>query len=296
MAHVQSTSENSYSATVSHTIALTGVAAGNALLVIVRASTGSDNDMSSVSSSLDGLFTLISDVNNGTIRLKTYILENASSGTHTVTGTAAAVAKTFRWALLEYDAVPPSSVIDDYESAAFTTTTAPATNSVTTTGANRTVVSIVAANLSATTIAPATGETERQEVDQRFQVQDEAAATAGDYSASWTLGATQPGIWAVIALKFRNNLAVKLLAHASAASATGVEGVVLNAARDTVIGEFTGQAFEASLESGEAVLLIPAEDITPDGSTLTTTDTPLVAAYNSTDGTVGLGSATVIEV
>jgi hypothetical protein len=89
---------------------------------------------------------------------------------------------------------------------------------------------------------------------------------------------------------------VKLLALADAASATGVEGVVLNAARDTVIGEFTGQAFEASLESGEAVLLIDVADIIPDGSTLTTLDTPIVFAYNSTDGTVGEGSATVIEV
>jgi hypothetical protein len=91
---------------------------------------------------------------------------------------------------------------------------------------------------------------------------------------------------------------VKLLAHSSAASATGVEGVVLNAARDTVIGEFTGQAFEASLEGspGEAVLLIDVADITPDGYTLTTSDTPLVFAYNATDGTVGEGSATVVEV
>ena len=94
------------------------------------------------------------------------------------------------------------------------------------------------------------------------------------------------------------NLYLKLLAHSSAASATGVEGVVLNADRDTVIGEFTGQAFEASLEGspGEAVLLIAAADITPDGGTLTTDDTPIVFAYNSTDGTVGEGSATVIEV
>lgn len=88
---------------------------------------------------------------------------------------------------------------------------------------------------------------------------------------------------------------VKLLAEAAAASVTGIEGVVLNAARDTVIGEFTGQAFEAALEGGEAVLLIPVSEITPDGSTLTTSDAPLVAAYNSTHGTVGLGSATVIE-
>jgi hypothetical protein len=91
---------------------------------------------------------------------------------------------------------------------------------------------------------------------------------------------------------------LKLLAHSAAASATGVEGVVLNAARDTVIGEFTGQAFEASLEGspGEAVLLIAANDITPDGATLTTSDAPIVFAYNSTDGTVGEGIASVIEV
>lgn len=91
---------------------------------------------------------------------------------------------------------------------------------------------------------------------------------------------------------------LKLLAHSSAASAADVEGVVLNAARDTVIGEFTGQAFEASLEGspGEAVLLIDVADITPDGDTLTTSDTPIVFAYNATDSIVGPGSATVIEV
>lgn len=92
------------------------------------------------------------------------------------------------------------------------------------------------------------------------------------------------------------NLYLKLLAHSSAASATGVEGVVLNSTRDTVIGEFSGQAFEASLESGEAVLLIPAADITPDGNSLTTSDTPIVFAYNATDSLVGPASATVIEV
>jgi hypothetical protein len=91
---------------------------------------------------------------------------------------------------------------------------------------------------------------------------------------------------------------LKLLSYSSAASATGVEGVVLNSTRDTVIGEFTGQAFEASLEGspGEAVLLIPVADISPNGGTLTTSDAPIVFAYNSTDGTVGEGIASVIEV
>ena len=88
---------------------------------------------------------------------------------------------------------------------------------------------------------------------------------------------------------------VKLLSPAAAASASSIEGVVLNAARDTVIGEFTGQAYEASLESGEAVLLIPVEDIVPDGPTLDLSDTPLVIAYNSGYST-DLASATVVEV
>lgn len=87
---------------------------------------------------------------------------------------------------------------------------------------------------------------------------------------------------------------VKILAPASAASASSIEGVVLNAARDTVIGEFSGQAFEASLEGGEAVLKINASDITPDGDTLTTSDTPLVIAYNATHST-DLATAEVIE-
>ena len=89
---------------------------------------------------------------------------------------------------------------------------------------------------------------------------------------------------------------VKLLTEASAASKTSIEGVVLNAARDTVIGEFTGQSFEAALESGEAVLLIDVADITPDGSTLTTSDTPIVFAYNATESIIGPGSATVVEI
>jgi hypothetical protein len=89
---------------------------------------------------------------------------------------------------------------------------------------------------------------------------------------------------------------LKLLASASAASATGVAGHVLNAAGTALIGGFTAQEFEADLESGEAVLLIPVEDITPDGDTLTTSDEPIVYAYNATLATIGPGIATVIEV
>ena len=70
--------------------------------------------------------------------------------------------------------------------------------------------------------------------------------------------------------------------------------MVLDATRDTVIGEFTGQTFEAALEAGEAVLKIDVADITPDGATLTTSDAPLVVAYNTSYST-DLAAATVIE-
>lgn len=130
-----------------------------------------------------------------------------------------------------------------------------------------------------------------------YAIQTAAASVSASSwdSASATTGRSYS---LVVALKAGSLKYLKLLAHSGAASATDVEGVVLNAARDTVIGEFTGQAFEAALEGspGEAVLLIDVADITPDGNTLTTSDTPIVFAYNATYGTVGEGSATVVEV
>jgi hypothetical protein len=131
-----------------------------------------------------------------------------------------------------------------------------------------------------------------------YKIMASAGAT-GAYDLAATAGGYNDALrWCTASFKEITSATkyLKLFAHSSAASATAVEGVVLNAARDTVIGEFTGQAFEATLESGEAVLLVPVEDITPDGSTLTTADTPLVFAYNTTDATAGPGTATVIEV
>lgn len=125
--------------------------------------------------------------------------------------------------------------------------------------------------------------------------------TAGNISSgSWTQSIAESLHYASMVVALKTSAAggkyVKVLAHSNAASAANVEGVVLNSALNTVIGEFTGQAFEASLEAGESVLLIAATDITPDGATLTTSDTPIVFAYNATDSLVGPASATVIEV
>jgi hypothetical protein len=201
MAHVQSTSANSYSAGTTQYLDLAGVSAGSAIVVFARVATGGANVISGIASNVGGALTKLTDTANATIRFYCWYLENAAAGTHRITYTTVGTGVTVRWAILEYDDVPTSGIVDDFDSATFTTTTAPAANAITTTDTDRVIVSAVATDLSATTIAPATGETERQEVNERFQVQDEAAATAGDYAASWTLGATQPGGWAILALK-----------------------------------------------------------------------------------------------
>ena len=121
--------------------------------------------------------------------------------------------------------------------------------------------------------------------------------------ATWNVVSTvRDCIGITLALKPASDLAkfLKLLAHPSAIGAGSVEGVVLNAARDTVIGEFTGQTFiDGSGESpqvnpGYAVLKVAATDISPDGATLTTATTPLAIAYNATYSTP-LVACTVIE-
>jgi hypothetical protein len=91
---------------------------------------------------------------------------------------------------------------------------------------------------------------------------------------------------------------LKLLANASAASAASVTGVVYSAPTggditgDTKYGEFTGQTFEAALESGNAVLKVPVTAF--DGGALSTSSTPVALARNASY-TTGIVSCTVIE-
>lgn len=301
MAHIQSTSENSYSATTTHTLALTGVTAGSCLVVGARVATGYSYETASVSSSVDGAFTASENISNGTIRLQMFTLANVTSGSHTITLTSNSTGNTVRWFVAEYGDVPTSAVVDVAASGSFTTTTTPATSNVTTTGVNRVLVSVVAANSGATSVASAGGETERQEVDARFQLQDELAATAGSHGASWTLGATQPGVYAILALKPATTTTkyVKILADNSAASATGVEVVVFNApsgsnyvAGTTRYGSAASKSFEGTLESGNAVLKVLASDVGCDGLAASTT---VAALARNTTYTTGMVSATIIE-
>lgn len=90
---------------------------------------------------------------------------------------------------------------------------------------------------------------------------------------------------------------LKLLAVSSAASASGIAGVVFNAPTGgditgSKIGEFTGKTFQASLEGGQAVLKVPVSDF--GGGSLTPSDEPVALVRNTTD-TTGIVSCTVID-
>jgi len=90
---------------------------------------------------------------------------------------------------------------------------------------------------------------------------------------------------------------LKLLAHPNAASATGVYGSVFEAPTGGAltgnkIGNFSGAAFEATLENNKAVLKVDVADF--GGSALTTSSTPVAIARN-TSYTTGVLPCTVIE-
>ena len=232
MAYIQSTGGETFSLTTSHTFTLTGVTAGSFLVVSTR-TTSSEEDVTGVSSSVDGALTSLRATTNGSIDLKDVLSGERDRWQphdhgHDVWNVGHGSLGHCRVRFCSRVAV-----VDVETGAAFTTTTTPTTANITTTGTTRTVISIVALNAYPTSIAPASGETERIEVNTagsnlRVQLQDEAAATAGSYSASWTLGATQPGIYQILAIKPSTTKYLKLLAYSSAASAADIEGVVLN--------------------------------------------------------------------
>jgi hypothetical protein len=90
---------------------------------------------------------------------------------------------------------------------------------------------------------------------------------------------------------------LKVLVDSSAQSATGIKGVVYQAPAGATIagpeiGEFNSYTFSGTLESGQAVLKVPVAVF--GGTSLTTSDTPVVLVRNTTH-TTGIISATIIE-
>jgi hypothetical protein len=132
-----------------------------------------------------------------------------------------------------------------------------------------------------------------------YQVKASAGATGTASFLSNNNGAVQAGFiresfkeLAPASVKY-----LKLLAHPSAASASGIAGVVFlqPSGGDIVggeIGEFTGTTFEATLEGGRSVLKVPVANF--GGNALTTSDTPVAFVRNATFHT-DVTPCTVIE-
>jgi hypothetical protein len=112
-----------------------------------------------------------------------------------------------------------------------------------------------------------------------------AVSAIADGSDSWAPGTGTTG----------NTL--KILIDPAAQGAGSITGVVFSAPSvgnivGPKIGEFTGEQFEAALESGQAVLKVPVSSF--GGTGLLQTDQPVVLVRNSTD-TTGIVPATIIQ-
>lgn len=192
--HVQSAQGNGSNTA---TLNLPSVAAASAILVYIRVLS---NDAFTVTDDRNGSYTELSGPSaNGSIRLRVFYKMNVQAGTTNVTASCVNF-PTFRVVAAEYSGGDLTAIIGNTNFVAFSTNTTITATNVATTLANSLVVGMIGANASATSIAPHSGETERQEVDNRLQVQDKAAATVTNYSNSWTFGTTQPGIWWQIVL------------------------------------------------------------------------------------------------
>jgi hypothetical protein len=133
-----------------------------------------------------------------------------------------------------------------------------------------------------------------------YDIQTTAASVGASSFVGEQSGSSTTSNAAVVALlPAAGTKYVKLLADSSAASATGVEVVVYSAPAGsnyitgtTRYGSVNAQEFEASLESGSAVLKVLASDVGCDGLAAATT---VAALARNTTYTTGMVSATIIE-
>ena len=116
---------------------------------------------------------------------------------------------------------------------------------------------------------------------------------------SYVYGATKLGLGgtAVGAFFLEPARSLRLQVEAAAASATDIVGVVFEAPDGSDItgnkvGEFTGEAFEATLESSQAVIYVPTKVF--GGEYLDTNQTPVALVKNGTY-TTGIIQGTIVE-
>lgn len=132
-----------------------------------------------------------------------------------------------------------------------------------------------------------------------YRIQTTAATVATGEIDNGTTSADSYAIGVALTEGVSTTKYVKILADSPAASATGVEVVVYSAPAGsnyvtgtTRYGAVNAQEFEASLESGSAVLKVLASDVGCDGLAASTT---VAALARNTTYTTGMVSATIIE-
>lgn len=280
MSHIQTVSASTSSIT-SHQLTMTGVQAGSFLIACIRSSTLLNN-ITGVSDDKNGAWTQLgSFVDTASRRCAIYYTANSAAGTLTITGTSSGTA-VWRWSASEYGNVSVTSPIDTYSFTTYTTTTTPTTASITTTQPNETLVAFIALDNAISTIVPAGGETERVEVDALFQVQDKAASSSGAYTSSWTLNSSQPGAYAIVALK-----------SPTASPAPNVGSVVMSGQVPVLVKQRTVLPAVGSVSIQGKVPVTTPGQLQPAQSALTLTG-PAPTIIQQTGPNAGVGTAILV--
>lgn len=205
-AFVQKQTGSTISATNSQTLAFGSVLTlGTHRFVTLRVS-GASNVVSACAGSVSGAYTLLTSLADASSGMRLYLFykEAGGAGAETVTVTTSVTNVSMRWGLLEYSGLLAAASLDVSASNTFTTTTAPATSAITTTVDGDLVLAVIATLADATTIVPGGTETSRFTdgiSGNRFEAQDFLKATHGSSTSSWTLGATQPGVYIIASFK-----------------------------------------------------------------------------------------------
>lgn len=201
IAHVQSDKNTADPTATTIAKAYPGaVTAGNLLVAFVFHYTGANTDpeTAAVADSVNGAWTIIDPAWESSIQVHTsaWYLKNTAAGTPTVTATFP-TSRQFRQIIIaEYsgaDKVAPLHKHAVTQTLTFTTgadgTVGPA---IVPTVAGCMIVGLAAAT-SASTIAPGTGFTERQEVPSVVQLQDLLQAVPASITPKWTMGTAAKG-------------------------------------------------------------------------------------------------------
>lgn len=176
-----------------------------------------------------------------------YYAKNTTGGSTTVSANFSS-SKSIRFAVAHYTGADTTTPLEtDIECDGLTSgVTNPNSDPVTTTGVDRLLIGLITLHGSAATIAPAGSETERQETTQRVQIQDLAAATAGNYQSTWTLGSALPSVVWAVGLQ-PTAAATPTFTSAPAIGTRTSSSIPINATSDT-----TGTMYGARLTDGSA--------------------------------------------